>query len=522
MIKKESSRRDFLKHASIGTLGMLTLGQHACSFGKTKKINKRMNLLFIWTDQQRYDTMLAYGNKKIKTPNFNKLTSQSFVFKNTYVTQSVSTPSRSTIMTGLYPHSNGCTANNIPLRKETPCMPELLNDPEYETAYMGKWHLGDELYAQHGFNNWVSISDGYNDYFSEGKDRMKKSTYHHWLIDKGYEPDIKNDPYGERFSRGAAAKMPLEHTKPMFLKEKACEFLNKNKDNPFILYVNYLEPHNPFFGPLDELHEDENVTVPETFYTDTIEKNELYRDQILAEKKSGRYVKNEKSIRDLVSKYWGLVSQVDKSMGAILDKVDELGLTDNTIVVFTSDHGEMLGAHKLTGKSVMFEEAVKVPFILRVPQLGMKERIVEQNVSQIDIVPTILDLMGTKPDESLQGKSLVPYMKSMEFPEEDIFIQWNPSLNHYDVNEEMAHIGDPDTLEKSLNGSARTVVTPDGWKLVLTDHDRSLLFDLNNDPLETTNVYYKPENDEVKKKLTEKILTWQKQNGDTLQLNLTN
>ncbi|MFW6223175.1 MAG: sulfatase, partial [Bacteroidota bacterium] len=281
-----------------------------------------------------------------------------------------------------------------------------------------------------------------------------------------------------------------------------------------------LEPHNPYFGPLDELHEDENVTVPKTFYTDSIEKNELYRDQILAEKNKDRYVKNEESIRDLVSKYWGLVSQVDKSMGAILDKVDELGLTENTIVVFTSDHGEMLGAHKLTGKSVMFEEAIKVPFILRVPQLGMKERIVEQNVSQIDIVPTILDLMGTKPDESLQGKSLVPYMKSMDFPEEDIFIQWNPSINHYDVSEEMAHIGDPDALEKSLNGSARTVVTPDGWKLVLTDHDNYLLFDLKNDPLETTNVFYKEENKQIIEKLTNKIRTWQIEMKDPLELNI--
>ena len=96
-----------------------------------KEENKKMNLLFIWTDQQRFDTMKAYGNNNIKTPNLNKLAEESIVFKRAYVTQPVCTPSRSSVMTGLYPHTNGCIENNIPLKPETKTLPELINDPDY-------------------------------------------------------------------------------------------------------------------------------------------------------------------------------------------------------------------------------------------------------------------------------------------------------------------------------------------------------------------------------------------------------
>ena len=127
------------------------------SKGKTAgQTDDRPNILFIFTDEQRYDTMTAYGNRAIQTPNLDRLARQSTVFEQTYVTQPVCTPSRSTLLTGLWPHTNGCTANNIPLRPETLCVPEMLPD-DYSTCYDGKWHLGDEIFAQHGFQEWISI-----------------------------------------------------------------------------------------------------------------------------------------------------------------------------------------------------------------------------------------------------------------------------------------------------------------------------------------------------------------------------
>jgi len=145
---RSTTRRRFLT-ASAAALG-------ATAMAAPEK-RRKPNLLVLWTDEQRADTLAVYGNRRIHTPHLNRLATQSFVFRDAYVSQPVCTPSRATVMTGLYPHQCGCTANNIPLRADTPCLPELLADPDYATGYMGKWHLGDEIFAQHGFREWVSI-----------------------------------------------------------------------------------------------------------------------------------------------------------------------------------------------------------------------------------------------------------------------------------------------------------------------------------------------------------------------------
>ena len=240
--KKEITRRDFIKTTSTAVLGANLIG---CS-----KKSQKPNLLFIWTDEQRADTMRVYGNHKIHAPNLNKLAEQSVVFQNAYVSQPVCTPSRSTVMTGLWPHQNSCVANNIPLPDEVKCLPEIINDPDYRTGYFGKWHLGDEIFAQHGFEEWRSIEDGYRKYYRPEKDKEKKSDYWHFLKNLDYKPDTKNND----FSRGFAARRPLEHCKPKFLELETIDFLKRHRNEPFMLYVNFLEPHMPFYGPLDDKH----------------------------------------------------------------------------------------------------------------------------------------------------------------------------------------------------------------------------------------------------------------------------
>ena len=171
-------RLDYTRSAFLKTLGLgaTAVGAWGCSNSATSMQargsgERRPNLLFLWTDEQRHDTMAVYGNRKIHTPNLNKLAAESFVFEKAYVTQPVCTPSRSSVMTGLWPHINGCTANNIPLPEDTPCFHELLDDQSYRTAYMGKWHLGDEIFPQHGFEEWVSMEDGYTSHYRPGRDR---------------------------------------------------------------------------------------------------------------------------------------------------------------------------------------------------------------------------------------------------------------------------------------------------------------------------------------------------------------
>lgn len=167
MSRRSYTRRHLLKTIGLGAAAIATPGCMGASAQSVRTKKRKPNLVFIWTDEQRADTMAAYGNTRIHAPNLNKLAAESVVFEKAYVTQPVCTPNRSAVMTGLWPHTTGCIKNNIPLPRDVRCLPELLDDSDYRTAYMGKWHLGDEIFAQHGFEEWVSIEDGYASHYNE-------------------------------------------------------------------------------------------------------------------------------------------------------------------------------------------------------------------------------------------------------------------------------------------------------------------------------------------------------------------
>ena len=166
----------------------------------------RPNLLFILTDQQRWETMGCYGNKWIQTPALDRLASRSFVFENAYVTQPVCTPSRTSILTGLYPQTSGATTNNVALGPDVKTIAEMVPDG-VTCGYFGKWHLGDEIFAQRGFTEWVSSEDQYRRFYSRQETLSQMSDYHHFLVDNGLEPD--KESLGQRvFSRQLAAEPP--------------------------------------------------------------------------------------------------------------------------------------------------------------------------------------------------------------------------------------------------------------------------------------------------------------------------
>jgi arylsulfatase A-like enzyme len=494
-----------------GHFAFFALSVLSISCGPEKQKIKKPNLLFIWTDEQQAKTMAAYGNTKIRTPNLNRLAEESVVFLNPYVTQPVCTPSRASILTGLYPHTSGCLSNNTPLNDTISALPGLLNDVAYKTAYMGKWHLGEEIFPHQGFQTWVSLEDAYSGYFKNAADKNARSSYHQWLLKKGYKPDTEDN----KFSRGFAAKLPIEDCKPGFLAEQACRYLEQNKDHPFILYVNFLEPHMPFTGPLDNMYNPEEVDLPKN-YSDTLDESEPLRYRLKREGTMKKYGEKEADMRRLIAKYWGLVSQVDQSVGTILDKLKNLGLDENTIVVFTSDHGDMMGAHNMVEKQVMFEEAVRVPLLLKVPFLKDLQKTVTQRVSQIDIVPTLLDLMGGKIAGHLQGKSLLPVIRGEKTAGENVFIEWNPDPE-FNVNQfKDSKLAQGNEILSAEGTATRTVISPDGWKLCLSNKDKNQLYDLNNDSLETTNLINDQKCREKIRELSQKIREWQVQTGDTV------
>ena len=503
------NRRQFLQVA--GAAAAATGPHIALGRGADKP-----NLLFLWTDEQRADTMAAYGNTRIQTPHLNRFAEEAAVLDRAYVSQPVCTPSRMTALTGRWPHQTPCTQNNVPLPAGTRCLPELLADPDYRTGYMGKWHLGDEVFAQHGFGEWVSIEDGYREYFGAGRDRTQKSSYWHFLDGLGYTPD--EDGY---YSRSFAAHRPIEHGKPKFLETKAVEFLQRHRRDPFLLSVNFLEPHMPFYGPLNDLHDPASLELPPSF-DDPLGDNDPLRYRLLRQGyidkgANGEDFHTEAGWRRIMANYWGLVSQVDRSVGAILDALETLGLAENTIVVYTSDHGDMMGAHRLLAKTVMYEEAVRVPWLVRAPRHGVRPGRIPGRFSHIDLVPTLLDLMGTKNDE-LSGRSLVPVLRGERPAEGDVFIEWNGAEGKLAPN--LPGVTRQD-VERVQDAPIRTVITQDGWKLCRCDRDKSQLFDLNTDPNETQNRYGEKGQTERIRDLSRRIRDWQQRTGDTLALSET-
>ena len=481
----------------------------------------KRNLLFIYTDEQAFNTLATYGNARIEMPNLNRLASESTVFDECYITQPVCTPSRSTLLTGLYPHTSGMTENNVVLKSETKCLPEMLPD-EYVTAHHGKWHLGNELYAQHGFKEWISIEDGYNGWNTEGFPKDKRSDYYHWLIDKGFTPKD-----GKWFGRTEATSLPEEHGKPAFLAENACRFLRENKDKPFALYVNFLEPHMPFTGPRDNQYPLSDIPLPPNFDAVPGEgqtlKARLLHGQYQRRGASGVDLSSEEGWKQLIAQYWGLCSLVDTHVGTILDTLDECGLRDNTIVVFTSDHGDMMGGHQLVAKTLMFQEVVRVPFMIRMPG-QMESAQVMGPVSQIDVVPTLLDLMDQPIPDGLEGKSLRPWIEDpSKRHDEDIFIQWNGPNNGLGDVEGKVSIPDwmaaQATREEIVATSidpVRTIVTPDGWKFCWSPLGEHELYNLNDDPGEATNMVNDPAQANRIADLKNRINAWQQRVGDTV------
>ena len=450
---------------------------------------EKLNLLFIFTDQQRADTMAAYGNLQIEVPNLNRLAREAVVFERAYVTQPICTPSRSSIMTGLYPHNTGCIRNNVPLPRDVYALVELADFKEYRKCYIGKWHLGDEVFCQHGFDEWISIEDKYRRYYRSGRDRFAHSSYHNWLVKNGLKPPRIDKDGFKYWSRKDAAKLPEELSKPWFEALMASQFIRKcaRADTPFILYVNFLAPHPPLEGPRENQYNPEDVTLPKNFYnTPADDSTVIVKTHSLS----------EMDWRRRIAKYWGRISQVDTAVGKILSTIKECGLEDNTVIVFTSDHGDMMGSHQLSGKGVLFEEAVRVPLLIKIP--GVHARVISEPVSQVDIVPTLLDIMGKPIPNELDGYSWKPMLEgSGEFTEKNVFIEWFPS----------ARQGHVDHL-------VRTIITPDGWKFNWSVLGRHELYNLKEDPLESTNLASDRKYHSLMRRLIRDIQSWQNRTRD--------
>lgn len=482
----------------------------------TGKSGAKPNLLFIYTDQQRYDSLrVAIGGQPVMA-NVQRLASESFVFDQTYCTQPVCTPSRASLTTGLWPHQCGVPNNNIALPASVRTLAGYLPDG-VATGHFGKWHLGDEIYPQHGFQEWRAIDDTYWPFYSAGRDRINdRSSYHHWLVSRGVEPwpvDTKRTlvscprwfrapaaerlPYDrKRFSREQITELPEELCKPSYLADEAIDFLRRHQHERFALYVNFFEPHHPLSSPRNNQYNPSEVARADGHQLRpdaTVPLGALdFHTSQFTEGFDGLPVAETAEERVAIARYWGMCSLVDTHVGRILAAVEELNLAEDTLVVFTTDHGEMMGSHGMWGKGVMYEPSIRVPLMIRLPGQRRGGHVTGLT-SQIDLVPTLLDYLelGTRPE--LPGLSLRDRMEH-NAPPRDVIVEWN-------------------AMPGSGGESARTLLTADGWKLTLSTRGLHELRQLRDDPLETSNLL--KDQPAQARALASRIAAWQERTGDT-------
>ena len=355
---------------------------------------KRPNLIYVYPDEMRATTMGFLGKEPVITPNLDKFSKESLVLTNVGVNYPVCVPYRCMLMTGMYPHNNGVITNCFRDGKDLPAQhvwwSDVLNDGGYDCGYIGKWHITKTVGAEYKgeklkghARGWVPKEKrhGFKYWRSHTSNNHLKAPY--WT-EKDKPQDVKIVP---KWTAEFDADNAIE-----FLDNKGGKFRDPNK--PFALAISMNPPHSPYKGFVPKKYVD--------MYKDMTDKQlcDSYPNVPAEGTQWGDYYRKQ------VRSYYGAVTGVDEQFGRILDSLKKNGLDDNTIVVFTSDHGNCLGRHEMITKNNHFEESMKVPFLVRWPG-KIKPRQDDLLLSTPDIYPTLLDLMGHKEQipEAVDGVS---------------------------------------------------------------------------------------------------------------------
>lgn len=350
------------------------------------------NVVFIMGDDHATGVYGAYGNDLIRTPNLDRLAAQGMRFDRAYVNSPVCTPSRQSIITGKLPHAAGVTLLRTPLAAEQVTIADHLKQYGYRTGAIGKMHFNSGL--NHGFEVRVDRQD-HQDYL-EGRTlpeppdsvavrpswRPFRDPARIWL-----NADVRPSARYEEESLGT------------YLANQAVDFLRTHQDDPFCLWVSFYEPHSPFNFPIEYAgrYQPENMPLPPVGPEDDRWIPAEFRD-LSAEDKRG-----------IVASYYTSVEYMDANVGRVLNALEELGLDENTLVVYVGDHGYLLGHHGRFEKHMMWEEAVRAPLVMRAP--GLEAGASDALVEFIDLVPTILDVLDTPSLPGTQGRSVTPLLE---------------------------------------------------------------------------------------------------------------
>ncbi|MHC1705730.1 MAG: sulfatase-like hydrolase/transferase [Tenuifilaceae bacterium] len=429
-------RPDFLKSVH---LGFIAVGGLMLNSNTQAQTQKKPNLLFIITDQQRFDALSIAGNRILQTPNLDRLAKQGVWFKNAYTQCAVSGPARATILTGCTVENHGILNNGLAdsgTPQSSTVMPQktfdqiLTDSAGYHCEYYGKWHCPQ--FAASCYKNPVKYStSGRYIFASSGDVRFYKDNYLNQVFPKPalkagelydtfserpYIPNVLDKRYGMTQTQvdnsgisyaqpdlHGTISIPDEHSLTAFRAKQTIEALERLKDTTFSITCSFHFPHAPMLASkfYSDMFPVNDMPVPVSI-SDPMTNSPYYNSN--SRTKHPEYADPNK-IKFMISEYYALVKEIDDWVGEILVKLDELGLAENTLVIFTSDHGEMLGAHGMREKNVFLEESAHIPMMIRFPGHINPETAVNEYVSNIDLFATILDYCDVSAPAS-DGESL--------------------------------------------------------------------------------------------------------------------
>ncbi len=473
---------------------------------------KRPNILFLCTDQQRGDSLNCTGASWAVTPNLDKLADEGALFRNCYVQNPVCSPSRASLFTGKYVANHGLHANGVPLPSHQVLFTRQLADAGYDCGMVGKQHLS----PCDAWQTEPRQDDGYR-YFkwAHGPNhRALENDYHAWL--RSTHPDIYETIFPSKganestaYSNKASTGTPIDHVKKEahyshWVAECATEFIQhpRKPDESFCLVANFFDPHHSFGAP-DEFRDLINA---DAIPSPSTRKDELankppeqlfYSETSYAGVAPGFTDYTEDQIREIRAQYWAMIALVDFEVGRILEALEEAGLAENTIVVFSSDHGEMLGNHRQLLKGPqLYDDLTRVPLIARWPGYITPGTVVEELVQWVDLPATFLDVAGCAPGAGVQGDSLIPLLSN----EQSSWRDW--ALSEY---RDSGFTTDPQIMT--------TMLRHEQWKLIVwhgspaTSGQRNgELYDLSNDPHELFNLFHDTNYAAVRRRLKLKLL----------------
>lgn len=479
---EHSSRRDFLSMLGAGAATTL-LPRLGWALNPKKR---PLNILFLVCDQYRPDALSRYGDPYAITPSLDSLAAAGVSFRQTYCQAPICMASRNCIMTGRYAHSTGVITNGYLSNPNQISYAQLLRSKGYKTACFGKLHTPGRIKQ-----DWDIYVPGNS---NPPKEKIAPGDI---LLPMMFHTDGK-------LPLGAPYPFPETETEEWHAVQNTIKFLDGNGDRPWLVQCSLLRPHPPLQPPKRywEMIDRAKLQIPSRNYPkdDLADANPRYWENM---ERRGLTHLTDDQVRDAMQGYYGNIAFADHLLGMVLRQLDHSGLRENTLVVFTADHGEMLDDHRLWTKMVFFDPSVRVPLILHLPDVISGGRNSKALVEQIDLFPTMMGLLGFETPSSVQGKSFLKLAKGETGHHRDVVYSEFPNEPMYTKS----GIYNPTRMQ--FNGRYKVV-----------DNGQDIdpeIYDLQEDPLEIINLCHHPAQQDRLKRMLNELRAWGKQHDVPIQ-----